>query len=86
MLKLAQTKNMIKCHCKPRLNTESKLENALRTLVTPPIKGEITKGKLQWRGVKLVHDYWNLATHVMQRGELITTVKTTYGETLIFKK
>lgn len=28
-------------------------ETALRTMATPPVKGEITKGKLKWRGIVL---------------------------------
>ena len=28
---------------------------ALRNVVEPPIKGEITANKIRWRGVKLVH-------------------------------
>jgi len=35
--------------------TNPVFENVLRTTVTPPIKGEITKGKLNWRGIKVVH-------------------------------
>ena len=66
---------------KARIETE--LEKALRTLVVPVIKGEITKGKIRWRGLILVHDYWNGATHIMQRGKLITTVKTNYIHRLI---
>lgn len=34
-----------------RLNL--RLEYALRHLVTPPIKGKITKGKIRWRGIYL---------------------------------
>lgn len=31
---------------------EIRAEYALRNLVTPPIKGAITKGKLRWRGIR----------------------------------
>ena len=31
------------------------IEYALRNLVTPPIKGEITKGKIRWRGLRIVY-------------------------------
>ena len=27
---------------------------ALRTMAEPPIKGEITKGKVRWRGIRIV--------------------------------
>lgn len=30
-------------------------EVSLRTNATPPIKGTITKGKLKWRGISLIH-------------------------------
>lgn len=36
-----------------KLDLEHRVEYALRHLVTPPIKGEITRGKLKWRGIKL---------------------------------
>lgn len=38
---------------KQRKNLESRIEYALRHFVYPPIKGEITRGKLRWRGIKL---------------------------------
>lgn len=28
--------------------------SALRTMAEPPIKGEITKGKVKWRGIRIV--------------------------------
>lgn len=31
------------------------VDYACRNLVTPPIKGEITKGKVKWRGLRLVY-------------------------------
>lgn len=31
---------------------EKAIENIFRNYLTPPIKGEITKGKIRWRGVK----------------------------------
>jgi hypothetical protein len=33
---------------------EPEIEKILRTRVKPPIKGEITKGKVKWRGLSLV--------------------------------
>lgn len=48
----------------------------LYTYATPRIKGEITKGKLKWRGIKLVAIYnnWgeNTTTYeITQRGNLL---------------
>ena len=34
-----------------RREVENRLEYALRHLVTPPIKGDITRGKIRWRGI-----------------------------------
>jgi len=31
------------------------LEFMLREKVTPPIRGEITKGKIRWRGLTIMH-------------------------------
>lgn len=31
---------------------DARIEFALRFMITHPIKGEITKGKLKWRGIK----------------------------------
>lgn len=40
-----------RCHAE----MDSRLEYALRNLVIPPIKGEITRGKIKWRGLRLVY-------------------------------
>lgn len=37
-----------------KLNLEALIEYAL-LFAKPKIKGEITKGKMRWRGIKLVH-------------------------------
>lgn len=34
-----------------RCEVENRLKYALRHLVTPPIKGDITRGKIRWRGI-----------------------------------
>ena len=34
---------------------DRQIEYALRNLVEPPIKGEITKGKIRWRGLRLYY-------------------------------
>ena len=38
-----------------RRDIEDRLEYALRHLVAPPIKGEITRGKIRWRGISMTH-------------------------------
>lgn len=50
------------------------LKSSLLKNVTPPIKRELTRGKLKWRGIKLMHQhetfkdiYW-----IEQRGERIS--------------
>lgn len=35
------------------IGISERLEYALRHLVTPPIKGEITRGKIKWRGLRV---------------------------------
>ena len=37
--------------------------------VRPPIEGIITKGKLRWRGIKIVIDRVSGKTYLYQRGE-----------------
>lgn len=44
----------------------------LRTQVKPPIKGEITKGKIRWRGLSIVRLHPdNLFMGLLQRGKFI---------------
>ena len=38
-----------------RKQIDAALEYACRYLVSPPIKGEITRGKIRWRGLRLVY-------------------------------
>lgn len=55
-------------------------ELILRTKVTPPIKGEITKNKLQWRGIKK-RDVFGLNFHrteIWQRDKCIGTYTVEY--------
>ena len=55
---------------------EQHLENVLRTKVKPPIKGEITKGKISWRGLRLIQCQKgrNFYSWVEQRGEMVGDV------------
>lgn len=47
---------------------------ALRTMVDPPIKGEITKGKVKWRGIRIVqyNDGFKYTKWLEQRGKQIS--------------
>ena len=51
---------------------------ALRTMAKPPIKGEITKGKVKWRGITLHQNYngVNMTRQLYQRGEPISPIVT----------
>lgn len=44
------------------------IENILRNHVNPPIKGEITKGKIKWRGLEIVNDMNHSKLWIKQRG------------------
>ena len=47
---------------------------ALRTIAKPPIKGEITKGKVRWRGIRIVqyYDGFKYTKWLEQRGKQIS--------------
>lgn len=47
---------------------------ALRTMAEPPIKGEITKGKLNWRGIRLIRQQVGFDSYswLEQRGKQIS--------------
>ena len=47
---------------------------ALRTMAEPPIKGEITKGKLTWRGIILIRQQVGFDSYswLEQRGKQIS--------------
>lgn len=49
---------------------EEHFEKILRTEVTPVIRGEITKGKLRWRGLSIVQSHIGFETikQLVQRG------------------
>ena len=59
------------------------LEDTIRKYAQPPIKGEITAGKLKWRGIKLVTkgraEYEKMERWVEQRGKRIGPVITFSG-------
>lgn len=47
---------------------------ALMTMAEPPIKGEITRGKLKWRGIRIVqqNDGFKYTKWLEQRGKQIS--------------
>ena len=51
-------------------------ESYLRTLAIPPIKGDITKGKLSWRGITRVVHINPQKEWLEQRGKRITPIIT----------
>lgn len=55
-------------------------ESVVRTNATPPIKGEITKGKIRWRGIKKreVSGYYFNRTEIWQRDKCIGTYTVEY--------
>jgi len=54
------------------------LEKSLRNNATPLIKGKLTKGKLKWRGIKLITngtaEFGNIERWIEQRGKRISPV------------
>ena len=54
------------------------LEKAVRENAIPPIKGEMTKGKVRWRGLRMIHRgtgaYGFTETWIEQRGKRITPI------------
>ena len=48
--------------------------SALRVMAEPPIKGEITKGKVKWRGIRIVqhNDGFKYTKWLEQRGKQIS--------------
>jgi len=53
---------------------EELFTTALRTMAEPPIKGEITKGKIRWRGIRLIRQQVGLDSYswLEQRGKQIS--------------
>lgn len=61
-------------HDEIRRQEEELFTAALRTMAEPPIKGEITKGKLTWRGIRLIREQVGLDSYswLEQRGKQIS--------------
>jgi len=53
-------------------NLDKLMERLVRENASPPIKGEITKGKLKWRGLIMCRCFETNETWIQQRGEDIT--------------
>lgn len=58
-----------------RRQEEELFTTALRVMAEPPIKGEITKGKTRWRGIRLVRQQIGLDSYswLEQRGKQISS-------------
>jgi hypothetical protein len=61
---------------------------ALRTMAKPPIKGAITKGKLIWRGIRIVqyNDGFKYTKWLEQRGNQISQKIVFNGKIEIVKE
>ena len=57
-----------------RRQEEELFTTALRVMAEPPIKGEITKGKLTWRGIRLIRQQVGFDSYswLEQRGKQIS--------------
>lgn len=57
-----------------RKKEEKIFTSALRIMAEPPIKGEITKGKLTWRGIRLIRQQVGFDSYswLEQRGKQIS--------------
>lgn len=63
-----------------RLRQEEWVKSIIRYKANPPIKGEITLGKLRWRGIKIVRPYFGYFDkkyniEIWQRNELLGKVE-----------
>lgn len=55
---------------------EADIDFILRSKIEKPIKGEITKGKLRWRGIEgIAYDTNNNFIGIIQRGKLVSKQK-----------
>lgn len=80
------TANLSRLLTREALKQRDKLfESALRTMAEPPIKGEITKEKLTWRGIKMIHQQIGFDSYswLEQRGKQISP-KFHIGRTIKF--
>lgn len=54
---------------------ENEIKYLLRNVIDKPIKGEITKGKLRWRGINTIVYQYGIPIGIMQRGNVIRFVE-----------
>ena len=54
---------------------ENEIEYLLRNVIDKPIKGEITKGKLRWRGINIIVYQHDIPIGIMQRDKVIRFVE-----------
>jgi hypothetical protein len=60
-----------------RKKQDQLLQDALMKNAIPPIKGELTKGKVKWRGLKLIvknMDHHTIERWIEQRGKIISPI------------
>lgn len=85
MIKLSMLRDLISADIQRQLDErDAKVEEwakmVLYTYAKPQIRGEITKGKLKWRGIKMVAIHNDFGEHttvytIMQRGVLLGKFK-----------
>ena len=63
-----------RCISKIQNQEEELFATALQMMAVPPIKGEITKGKIRWRGIRLIRQQVGLDFYswLEQRGTQIS--------------
>jgi hypothetical protein len=67
--------NVTQCFISEAQKQEEELfTTALRTIAEPTIKGEITKGKIRWRGIRIIRQQIGLDSYswLDQRGKQIS--------------
>lgn len=67
--------DVISCFISEQQKKEEEIfTSALRIIAEPPIKGEITKGKVRWRGIRIVqhNDGFKYTRWLEQRGKQIS--------------
>jgi len=69
------TSEIIELFIQKQQNKEEEIfTSALRIMAEPPIKGEITRGKIRWRGIRIVqyNDGFKYTKWLEQRGKQIS--------------
>ena len=66
--------NIIDSLCKDMIKKQDNIfEKTLREFAIPSIKGEITRGKIKWRGIKIIQQNkgFKIIKYLIQRGKQI---------------